>query len=135
VAVVEAYLAPWQGAIDPAGLNLTVGITFTDVGGRMEGRYVVPPQGIEGALLVRDAAQTTIAFVLQGVPGEATFEGELVGDTITGTFSQSGQTLPFTLERTGKPCPCAARKILYRPFLTARKRSATRAGTSPWQVR
>uniref|UniRef100_UPI001F4B49D7 hypothetical protein n=1 Tax=Escherichia coli TaxID=562 RepID=UPI001F4B49D7 len=33
------------------------------------------------------------------IPGEPTFDGTLSDGTLSGTFSQSGQTFPFTLDR------------------------------------
>ena len=39
-------------------------------------------------------------FEIAHIPQGARFEGMLDGDTITGTYTQAGETFPFTLTRS-----------------------------------
>ncbi len=101
--VVEAFLGSWQGVIGPDSLDLTVGVTFAEVDGAFAGRITIPAQSFEGLLSVRAATEQTINFVIEGVPGNPTFEATLAEDQLQGTFTQSGASFPFTLARSDAP--------------------------------
>ena len=97
--VVEAFLGSWQGVIGPDTLALEVGVTFEEVDGTFAGRITIPAQSFEGLLSVRAATEQTINFVIEGVPGNPTFEATLAEDQLQGTFTQGGASYPFTLAR------------------------------------
>lgn len=95
-----ALLGDWQGQIGPGSLNLGVVVHFAEGDGGISGTLDIPAQGAQGlALDIREATDAGATFVIAGVPGEATFAGTLQGDTLSGTFTQSGQEFPFELTR------------------------------------
>ena len=53
---------------------------------------------------------SAVSFTLPGVPGAPAFKGTLATDgaSITGTFSQAGQSMPFKLERKRDPSASAS---------------------------
>ena len=96
----DALLGDWGGAIGPDSLNLGVTVHFTQGSDGLSGTIDIPAQGAQGLeLAIADASDEGARFTIQGVPGDATFDGSLSGDTLSGTFSQSGQTIPFALSR------------------------------------
>ena len=101
--VVEAFLGSWVGVIGPDTLALEVGVTFEEVDGTFAGRIAIPIQSFEGLLGVRAATEQTINFVIEGVPGDPTFEATLAEDQLQGTFTQRGASYPFTLTRSDAP--------------------------------
>ena len=89
----------WQGAIEIPGSPLEVLVTF-QTGTELTGTVDIPAQGAQGLLLTGVKRNgSTLTFSIQGVPGNTTFKGTLVLNTIKGTFSQSGQSFPFTLSK------------------------------------
>ena len=89
----------WVGAIGIPGAPLGVQVTLAE-GEPWTGTIDIPAQGAVGIPLEPvsvDAAGVT--FVIAGVPGQATFQGAVDGDTLSGSFTQAGQAFPFTLER------------------------------------
>ena len=89
----------WVGAIEIPGAPLGVQVTLAE-GEPWTGTIDIPAQGAVGIPLEPvsvDAAGVT--FVIAGVPGQATFQGAVDGDTLSGSFTQAGQAFPFTLER------------------------------------
>ena len=98
----DALLGDWQGAIGPGTLGLGVTVHFTQGEGGLSGTIDIPAQGAQGLELdIADASNESVRFTIQGVPGNATFDGSLSGDTLSGTFTQGGQTIPFTLSKQG----------------------------------
>ena len=96
----DALLGDWQGVIGPDSLNLGVIVYFTQGGDGLSGTIDIPAQGARGLELdVADASNEGARFTIQGVPGDATFDGSVSGDTLSGTSTQGGQTIPFTLFR------------------------------------
>ena len=96
----EDVAGEWRGTIEVPGSSLEIGVTFEVQPGGLTGTIDIPAQGaqdlpLEGVRL--EGEQLT--FAIQGVPGAPTFSGPVSGDTIEGEFRQSGQTLPFSLER------------------------------------
>ena len=90
----------WQGAIEIPGSPLEVLVTFQSPEPGLTGTVDIPAQGAQGLPLTGVKRNgSTLTFSIQGVPGNATFKGTLVLDTIKGTFSQSGQNFPFTLSK------------------------------------
>lgn len=95
----EDVAGDWRGAIDIPGSPLEVVVTFTAEGG-LTGTIDIPAQGAEEVPLENvTLTGAQVGFAIQGVPGAPTFEGQLEGSDIEGTFTQSGQTFPFALSR------------------------------------
>ncbi len=95
----------WEGAVEVPGTKLTMEVDLVeDADGDWHGQIAIPPQNLRDFPLadvgVHDAK---VHFVMEGVPGTPTFDGEVnaEGTILTGTMSQGGQSLPFTFERTG----------------------------------
>ena len=96
----DALVGDWQGVLGQGSLNLGVTVHFTQGGDGLSGTIDIPAQGAQGLELdVADASNESVRFTIQGVPGNATFDGSLSGDTLSGTFTQGGQIFPFTLSR------------------------------------
>jgi pimeloyl-ACP methyl ester carboxylesterase len=93
----EALEGEWRGQIGPGSLNLGVVVTFALDEGVLTGRIDIPAQGLP--LEILEASDDAARFVIIGVPGNATFEGEVVGEVMAGSFTQAGQSIPFRLER------------------------------------
>jgi uncharacterized protein len=95
-------LGAWHGALGPGVIDLEIRVTIAadDTGAGLSGTIDIPAQGLTGFPLAEFALDgSEIAFVMPGVPGDPAFAGVIDGDRIEGTFTQSGQPLPFFLER------------------------------------
>lgn len=112
VVLAAAALAParadadplagrWEGAVDPAALDLRIEVEFTPRDGGYGGTLDVPLQRAHGLPLrdVRRDADGAIAFTVPDLPGSASFEGRMNGDRIEGLFRQGGSEVPFVLTR------------------------------------
>lgn len=107
----ESAAGYWDGAIEIPGVTLGVRVTLSNDGdaGVWSGTADIPQQGATGLPLAAIVVEgTKVRFQLGGVAGEPTFAGTLAGDTLAGTFSQSGQAFPFELTRTDPPAPSSA---------------------------
>jgi len=98
-------LGAWRGALGPGIIDLEIRVTIAadDAGAGLAGSIDIPAQGLVAFPLtdvVLDGDR--IAFVMP-VPGDPAFVGVIDGDRIEGTFTQSGQALPFFLERDAQP--------------------------------
>lgn len=113
----------WHGRIEVPGSPLDIGLSLSADGGSAD----VPAQGATDLPLsgVRLDGRTVVAD-LPAVQGR--FEGELSADgaTISGTYTQSGQALPFRLERG--PLPAPARPQEPKPPLPYRAEDVTYPG-------
>jgi len=91
----------WKGTIGPDVLNLEINVSIEGTEEDPAALLDIPVQGMFNHALT-DVAVTgdSVAFTIPGVPGNARFEGTVSGDSITGTFSQSGQEFDFSLERS-----------------------------------
>lgn len=113
----------WEGAIvlPAAELGITVDLARGPEGWR--GEVDIPAQGVSDRALVEiTAGADSISFGLGGIPGKPTFRGSVSGDSLTGTFSQGGQSFPFRLHRSGAP---ALAKNGPPPQLTTREALAS----------
>ncbi len=89
----------WQGTIDVGG-GLGVDVHLRSAEDGWQGTIDIPAQGASGLPLADVTVDgDTIRFRIADTPGEPTFEGRLEGDVLAGTFSQSGQSFPFELQR------------------------------------
>lgn len=96
----------WEGAIHLPGTELAVRVELEQAANVWNGVMDIPAQGLRG-FKVGDVAVSgrSVSFAMIGIPGEPRFTGALdAGATaISGTFTQNGQTFPFTLARKPKP--------------------------------
>lgn len=95
----------WEGAIELPGQYLEVKLNFSHEDRTWIGDISIPAQGARNLALEKiTVAGRDVSFAITGVPGEPTFKGELSEDgaSISGTFTQGGQTFPFHLE-SGAP--------------------------------
>lgn len=100
--VDPALVGDWNGRIEVPGSPLEFGITLTADGGTFD----LPAQGLADLPLAElRASGGTFAAALPGIPGDARFAGTIDGDAISGDYTQSGQTLAFSMERGAVAAP------------------------------
>lgn len=90
----------WEGAINIAGTTLGIIVRFTSAGGVPAATIDIPQQGAYDLPLANvrvDGDSVQFAIAMSG----ATFDGTRDGDTLGGSFAQSGMTGTFELTRTG----------------------------------
>jgi CubicO group peptidase (beta-lactamase class C family) len=92
----------WEGAVELPGQRLEIRINFARDGEAWTGDISIPAQGARNVPLQGIALEGPEAtFAIAGIPGDPTFSGALDegGDTLSGDFTQAGQTFPFLLTR------------------------------------
>ncbi len=95
----------WEGTITLPGTELAVRVDLEKVADAWAGSIDIPVQALRGFKLgditVKDAA---VSFTMPAIPGDPKFAGKLAADakTLSGDFTQGGQTFPFKLERKAK---------------------------------
>jgi hypothetical protein len=101
----EGPAGAWWGTIQGPGGRLDVHVHLALDAAGWTGTIDIPAQGAFGlALGDIEADRSRVRFAIVGVPGDPSFDGELAGDEIAGTFTQRGQRLPFALQRAaGEP--------------------------------
>lgn len=90
----------WAGAIQVPGTELKIDIDFRQGASGWEGDISIPAQGAKDLVLAKiNVDGAAVGFELPGVPGSPTFSGKLADDgkSISGDFTQGGQTFPFNL--------------------------------------
>ena len=90
----------WEGTIAVPGSPLEVNLDFIlGEDGLWSGDISIPAQNAKDVPLQRiEVDGARVSFAIAGIPGEPTFSGTLSGDsTISGDFTQAGQTFPFQL--------------------------------------
>ena len=92
----------WHGELELPGTPLAVGLTFSQTPGGLGGTIDIPAQGVSELPLTNLTKKgRSVTFGMQGVSGSPRFDGQLSGSgdnaKLAGTFSQSGQSFPFTL--------------------------------------
>lgn len=89
----------WKGKLDVPGASLDLIFHFTETDGAYTGTFDSPAQGATGIPL---SEVTFAADSLRFAMAQAGFSyaGVLAGNTLTGTFRQSGMEFPLVLERT-----------------------------------
>ena len=99
----KPFVGTWSGALSVMGQELEIELEFTlDDDGNLQGTIDVPLQGATDIPLIDVAAEgKKIKFLIDGAPGEPTFDGELdeAGTKIEGTFTQSGYEGTFSIEK------------------------------------
>jgi pimeloyl-ACP methyl ester carboxylesterase len=92
----------WEGAILVLGSELGIGVQFVRGADAWSATIDIPQQGAMGLPLRNVTVDPPrVHFELMGGPGLAVFDGALAGDSITGTFTQSGVEGTFHLAREG----------------------------------
>jgi hypothetical protein len=93
----------WEGAILVPGGELGIDVDLTVEDGAWSGDISIPVQATQDFVLSEVAVEgSQVSFLMAGVPGDPTFKGILSedGQTISGTFTQGGQSLDFRLTRS-----------------------------------
>ncbi|MCC6408549.1 MAG: serine hydrolase [Planctomycetes bacterium] len=99
----------WKGAIEVPGQKLEILVSLATSAGAWSGTISIPAQGAKDLKLVDVASDgSKVAFRIEGVPGDPTFDGTLADGKVTGTFKQGGASMPFTLARAADPATEAA---------------------------
>lgn len=99
-ARADGVTGTWSGTIDLPGQPLGFSVTFSADGAAA---IDIPAQGAHGLALAKVAvAGKAVGFEISQVG--AVFKGTLDGDTIKGTLTQGGQSIPFAMTR-GKAAP------------------------------
>jgi hypothetical protein len=97
----------WEGNIALPGMQLLVRVTLENKGAEgWAGTIAIPAQGVRNMNLTGTTVQGgDVSFGMSGIPGDPKFAGKISreGRTISGNFTQGGQTFPFTLERRAQP--------------------------------
>lgn len=99
----------WQGSVQIPDFPLNVVVDLDhDAAGGWIGSIMIPELNIKGAQLIEiDVHDADVAFALKSVladpqAGPATFHGHLDATrSITGNFTQAGNSATFSLKRTG----------------------------------
>lgn len=96
----------WEGTLQIPGHDVLLVVDLAQTpDGQWSGSAILPGFGIKGAALA-DLAVTDsgVTFALKGAFGDPKFIGHLIaGDSLAGDCTQSGNTAPFTLRKTGPP--------------------------------
>ena len=99
-----AFAGRWDGAIEIPGSPLAVSVELQPLRKGWRGTIDIPSQNTLGAPLGEvEVEGQAVRFVIEGIPGTPAFDGTLAGNVVKGTFSQSGQSFPFTLARRMPP--------------------------------
>ncbi|MCA1562842.1 MAG: serine hydrolase [Acidobacteria bacterium] len=104
----------WEGAVQLPGTELKIEVELSRAASAWSGTIDIPAQGARGLALGDVIVQgTALSFTLPGVPGTPAFKGTLAPDgaSISGTFTQAGQTFPFKLQRKADPSASAASSL------------------------
>lgn len=90
----------WEGSINVLGTQLGFVVTFTGDGATYSATVDIPQQGAKGLALLNVRVEgAKVHFELLGGPGLAVFDGEQLGDTISGTFQQATVNGTFDMKR------------------------------------
>ena len=128
VAAAQELSGQWHGELELPGTPLAVGLSFSQTPGGLRGTIDIPAQGVN-ELPLTDLTQKgkSVMFGLQGIPGDPRFDGKLSASgeraKLAGTFSQSGQSFPFTLTRG--PLQAATRPQEPKPPFPYRREDVT----------
>ena len=102
----------WEGNITLPGVQLLIRVDLESKGGEgWAGTIDIPAQGVRHFKLSgTGVSDNAVTFGMSGVAGDPKFSGKLDrrGQTISGSFTQAGQTFPFKIERTPKPASAVA---------------------------
>jgi len=101
LAFSQGVIGDWSGtlSVGPQSLRLVFHITQTDNG--ITATMDSPDQGADG-IAMSHATFTDNVLTLELRVAGITYKGTPEGDTLKGTFSQSGQSFPLVLTRSSK---------------------------------
>jgi len=108
IVALQAQPAPsghWVGTI-AAGPGIDVQVDLVAKGDLWHGTISIPAQGTKGFPLADLSVKSNaISFAIKGAPGDPHFTGTLSpdGKTISGDFTQGGQSVPLSLAWKGEP--------------------------------
>lgn len=104
-ATQSAASGRWEGEIKTPGQGIRIILELV-AGARWQGITTFPDQSdVELRLLNLKVEGAEVSFDMPAAPGYPSFRGKISddGESISGEFSQSGQTLPTALKRKGAP--------------------------------
>jgi CubicO group peptidase (beta-lactamase class C family) len=97
----------WDGTIDIPGAKLQFDVDLDQSeGGAWSGDISIPAQGAKDLLLSGLKVEADkVSFAIPGIPGDPSFAGTLAADgaSVSGTFTQGGQSFPFSMKGVAKP--------------------------------
>lgn len=90
----------WHGAITMPEQALYISVHLQQASGEWSGRIDIPQQRLTGFPLTNIKVEgDSITFVILGIPGEPTFDGQLASGRISGEYRQGGERNAFDLGR------------------------------------
>ncbi|WP_318614719.1 alpha/beta hydrolase family protein [Sporosarcina sp. YIM B06819] len=99
VSSLEEIEGVWNGSIQVPNQPLPIILTFEKTSGTIS----IPAQGLNDYALTSTTLNDTDIFLEMNIQGQRiTFDGKVAQDSITGTFTQQGQSFPFELTK-GSP--------------------------------
>ena len=104
----------WTGSVQLPTAELAFDVDLAQTGDAWTGDISIPAQNARDLPLQRISVRgDSISFAIQGIPGDPTFRGVRAGDgaSVSGAFTQGGQTFPFAMQRGERPA-VAARQAL-----------------------
>lgn len=97
----------WNGSIELPGQTLAFDLDFLALSsGEITGDITIPAQGAKDLPLEKiSITNTSVKATIKGIPGNPTFDGQIVGDgrEVKGTFSQGDGKFPFTWTYVDNP--------------------------------
>lgn len=112
LAQPSAPAGRWEGAISLPGTELNIALTLTSASdGAWNGTIDIPAQGARELPLGNVRVDgPNVSFDLPGIPGHPSFTGAVApdGHSISGTFAQGGQSVPFKVQRSVEASAAAA---------------------------
>lgn len=95
----------WEGKVQVPDMEIKIEVDLTKNNkGVLAGTFGQPAQGVKGLPLSTVAVEgRSVRFVVKGGPEAGTFEGVVSADgqSLSGTVTQAGHSIPFSLTRTG----------------------------------
>jgi len=96
----------WEGAVHAPGMEVLIEVDLAkNASGELTGTFSQPGQNLKGIPLTNFAAEgRSISFQIKGAaPGDRAFKASFSvdGKSMSGDFSQSVYSVPFSLSRTG----------------------------------
>ena len=94
----------WEGSISVPDHELQIIVNLAPQKDAWKGTIAIPEQNLkEFPLSSISVADGAVKFAMNGVPGNPAFDGKLAADgqSISGSFTQGGGTIPFSMKRTG----------------------------------
>jgi CubicO group peptidase (beta-lactamase class C family) len=105
----------WQGAIETPVKPLAIDVDFAALkDGAWKGDISIPAQGTKDLPLAKiERKGEDVTFELPGIPGKPLFKGKLDarGKKLSGTFTQSGNAMPFHLDQGTDPFAAAKESL------------------------